>query len=231
MLYELLPDTWITECSQWTFKICSVAFCFLTVCQHEKVQHWGEYLIIWGHNRPARVCAWRPQPRFLVGRHLVKAGVLAMLQPCSGRPGPCTSRSPVGLGAVLLLWGCLRGGSRLLWRGCGLLMLGLLLLLVLMKREKNGKLGMERNHACHCRICIWDCQPTWGETYVGHQSDWHAWRMEQPGTTAPPQVSTEPQRGLVLWSSFRLHSNPSCQGQTSHWRRRPRGKSNSLKQL
>ena len=72
----------------------------------------------------------------------------------------------------------------------------------LWKEKNKGKLGMERNHACHCRICTWDCQPTWGETYVGHQCDWHAWRREQPGNTAPPKVSTEPQRGLALWSSL-----------------------------
>lgn len=65
-----------------------------------------------------------------------------MLQPCPGTPGPGPSPScrPVGLGAVLLLWGCLWGGCCLLWRGCGLLMLVLLLLLILIKRKKKVSL-------------------------------------------------------------------------------------------
>jgi len=46
-------------------------------------------------------------------------------------PGARPARSPVGLGAVLLRRGRLRGGRRLLRGRCGLLMLVLLLLLIL----------------------------------------------------------------------------------------------------
>ena len=73
------------------------------------------------------------------------------------------------------------------------------MLLVLMRRGKKGKLDMEQNHACRCVGYAYETAGQPGERpYVGHQSDWHAWRMEQPGNTAPPKVSTEPQRRRVL---------------------------------
>ena len=78
-----------------------------------------------------------------------------MLQPCSGgpRPRPGPSCSPVGLGAVLLLRGCLWRGCCLLRRGCGLRMLVLLLLLILVERKKKSKLAVELNYIFHDTIC------------------------------------------------------------------------------
>lgn len=96
------------------------------------------YLIIWRHDRPAWVSAWRPYAWFLVWRHLVEAGVLAVLEPGARAPGARARAAgrPVGLGAVLLLLlRRLRRGLRLLLRCCLLLMLVLLLLILGGRRD------------------------------------------------------------------------------------------------
>lgn len=97
------------------------------------------YLIIWRHDRPAWVSAWRPYAWFLVWRHLVEAGVLAVLEPGTRAPSARARAAgrPVGLGAVLLLLLLrrLRRGLRLLLRCCLLLMLVLLLLILGGRRE------------------------------------------------------------------------------------------------
>lgn len=99
----------------------------------QKQQNFQRYLIIWRHDRPAWVSAWRPNAWFLAGRHLVEAGVLAVLEPRARGPscGAGARCRPVGLAAaLLLLLRLLRRCLRLLLRCCLLLMLILLLLIL-----------------------------------------------------------------------------------------------------
>lgn len=106
--------------------------------RNQKQQKFKRYLIIWRHDRPAWVSAWRPYAWFLVWRHLVEAGVLAVLESCTRAPSARTRAPgrPIGLGAVLLLLlRLLRRGLRLLLRCCLLLMLVLLLLILREERS------------------------------------------------------------------------------------------------
>lgn len=109
--------------------------------QYQKQQNFQRYLIIWRHDRPAWVSAWRPYAWFLVGRHLVEAGVLAVLQPrARARCSPARARRrPVGLAAALLLRLRLRRRGRRRLLGCRLLLMLVLLLLIL--REEATQHG------------------------------------------------------------------------------------------
>lgn len=125
--------------------------------QDQKQQKFKWYLIIWRHDRPAWVSAWRPYAWFLVRRHLVEAGVLAVLEPCARAPSSraSTPGRPVGLGAVLLLrLRLLRRCLRLLLRCCLLLMLILLLLILGEEATRHGHLfwtGLRVFRSCQPR--------------------------------------------------------------------------------